>query len=68
MNYRNLSLIVILICLILTSCAGSKHKKLLKSNDHEAKYEAAVKAFNQKDYFHSTQLFENLLLYYRKTH
>lgn len=65
MNYRNLSLIAILICLILTSCAGSKHKKLLKSNDHEAKYEAAVKAFNQKDYFHSTQLFENLLLYYR---
>lgn len=65
MNYRNLSLIAILICLILASCAGSKHKKLLKSNDHEAKYEAAVKAFNQKDYFHSTQLFENLLLYYR---
>ena len=47
------------------SCASSKHKKLLKSSDHDAKYEAAVKAYNEKDYFHSTQLFENLLLYYR---
>ncbi|MBP1645651.1 MAG: hypothetical protein H6Q16_1226 [Bacteroidetes bacterium] len=65
MNNRNLSLVAILICLILTSCSGIKHKKLLKSNDNEAKYEAAVEAFNQKDYFHSTQLFENLLLYYR---
>lgn len=65
MNYRNFSLIAILICLLLTSCASSKHKKLLKSNDHDAKYAAAVKAYEEEDYFHATQLFENLLLYYR---
>jgi outer membrane protein assembly factor BamD len=65
MNYKNVSLIAILICLILSSCAGSRHKKLLKSNDNDAKYEAAVKAYEQKDYFHATQLFENLLLFYR---
>ena len=50
---------------MLTSCASSRHKKLLKSNDNDAKYEAAVKAYEQKDYFHATQLFENLLMFYR---
>jgi len=64
MKIRNLSLIVIAISLILTGCS-SKHKKLLNSNNHDAKYEAAIAAYNQKDYFHATQLFENLLLYYR---
>lgn len=65
MNNKNFSLIAILICLILTSCASHKHNKLLKSNDNDAKYEAAVKAYEKKDYFHATQLFENLLLFYR---
>ena len=65
MNYRFFSVITILICLLLTSCGSTKHKKLLKSNDHEAKYAAAVNAYEKEDYFHSTQLFENLLLYYR---
>jgi outer membrane protein assembly factor BamD len=64
MNYRHLSIVLVLISLLLVSCA-SKHKKLLKSNDHDAKYVAAVKAYDQQDYFHATQLFENLLLYYR---
>lgn len=65
MNNKNFSLIAILICLILASCASHKHNKLLKSNDNDAKYEAAVKAYEQKDYFHATQLFENLLMFYR---
>ena len=65
MNYRTFSLITIITCTLLLSCAGSKHKKLLKSQDHDAKYEAAVKSFEKEDYFHATQLFENLILYYR---
>ncbi|MBP6429048.1 MAG: outer membrane protein assembly factor BamD [Bacteroidales bacterium] len=65
MKYRIFSLITILTFTLLLSCGSSKHKKLLKSNDHDAKYTAAVAAFEKQDYFHATQLFENLLLYYR---
>src|SRR5574344_2528013 len=64
MNYKKFSFVAILVCIVFCSCA-SKHQKLLKSNDHDAKYAAAIKAYNEKDYFHATQLFENLLLYYR---
>ena len=56
--------IYILIAVLGVSCS-SKHKKLLESNDHDAKFEAAMKAYERKDYFHATQLFENLLLYSR---
>ncbi len=57
---------IIYICILLlgVSCA-SKHNKLLKSNDHDAKYEAAMAAYEKQDYFHANQLFENLLLYAR---
>ncbi|MDD4684860.1 MAG: outer membrane protein assembly factor BamD [Bacteroidales bacterium] len=65
MKYRIFSLITIIICTLLLSCGSSKHKKLLKGSDHDAKYTAAVAAFEKQDYFHATQLFENLLLYYR---
>ncbi|MDR0790218.1 MAG: outer membrane protein assembly factor BamD [Bacteroidales bacterium] len=56
--------LVVLIALFSVSCAN-KHNKLLKSTDHDKKYEAAVAAFDKKDYFHASQLFENLMLYYR---
>lgn len=61
---RGLHLLYILVLLIVCSCSN-KHNKLLKSNDTEAKYEAAMKAYERQDYFHATQLFENLLLYSR---
>lgn len=63
MNNKILTIIIV-VCCLLSSCA-SKHKKLLSSNDNDAKYEAAVKAYNEGDYFHADQLFENLLLYFR---
>ncbi len=54
------------ISVLFLSCAStSKHNKLLKSNDQEAKYEAAMKAYEKGDYMHANQLFENLLLYSR---
>ncbi|MDR1005820.1 MAG: outer membrane protein assembly factor BamD [Bacteroidales bacterium] len=52
------------IVVLLASC-GNSYNKLLKSSDHDKKYEAAVAAFEKKDYFHATQLFENLLVFYR---
>ncbi|MBP3253945.1 MAG: outer membrane protein assembly factor BamD [Bacteroidales bacterium] len=59
----SLLLLTFSVCM-LCSCASS-HKKLLKSDDNEAKYEAAVKAYNQGDYYKANQLFDNLLLYFR---
>ncbi len=63
MRYR--SLVFLVLFSILVSSCSNEHKKLLKSNDHDAKYEAAVKAYNKGDYYHATQLFENLLMFYR---
>ena len=60
--------VLYLICIVvlLSSCASiNKHNRLLKSNDQDAKFEAAMKAYEKGDYMHANQLFENLLLYSR---
>lgn len=51
------------ICLLLASC--SNIDKLLKSNDFEAKYAAAMRYYHDNSYSKAIQLFENLTLYYR---
>ncbi|MBP5326792.1 MAG: outer membrane protein assembly factor BamD [Bacteroidales bacterium] len=56
-------LFLIIIFSILTSCNNTE--KLLKSTDYEAKYNAAVKYYNEERYSPARQLFENLMLYYR---
>ncbi len=59
-------LYLLCISVLFLSCAATnKHNKLLKSNDVDAKYEAAIKAYEKGDYMHANQLFENLLLYSR---
>lgn len=65
-SYKRVFWVVFALVFVLmfSSCA-SKHKKLLKSNDNEAKYQAAIKAYEQGNYYHATQLFENLIFYYR---
>ena len=50
---------------MFSSC--SKFQKLMKSTDMEAKYEAAVKYYDKKDFFHALQLFEELISVYRGT-
>lgn len=55
----------LLFVLFLLSGCSSKHTKLLKSNDNDAKYETALKNYQEGDYYHANQLFENLILYYR---
>lgn len=60
----NSLLLVLLLAMVMSGCSN-KHNKLLKSNDNEAKYKAAVAAYNEGDYFHADQLFENLILYFR---
>lgn len=51
------------MCLLLASCTNID--KLLKSNDFEAKYAAAMRYYNENSYSKAIQLFENLTLYYR---
>ena len=51
------------IGLLLTSCNGID--KLLKSNDYEAKYNAAMRYYEENRFSRAIQLFENLTLYYR---
>lgn len=53
-----------MICLLgCVSC--SKYNKLLKGTDNEAKYEAALKYYEKKDYDRTLQLFDVLQAYYR---
>lgn len=40
---------------------------MMKSTDMEAKYNAAVKYYDKKDYYHALQLFEELISVYRGT-
>lgn len=51
------------ICLLIASC--NNIDKLLKSNDYEAKYAAAMQYYNNNSYSKAIQLFENLTLHYR---
>ena len=56
-------LFISIICLLLASC--NKFDKLLNSNDYNAKFEAAMRYYNDNSYSKAIQLFENLTLHYR---
>ncbi|MBR1792286.1 MAG: outer membrane protein assembly factor BamD [Bacteroidales bacterium] len=55
--------ISVLSILLLTGC--SNYNKLLKSNDYDAKYTAALAYYNENSYSKAIQLFENLTMHYR---
>ena len=57
------TILILAGCLFLISCNGID--KLLKSNDFEAKYAAAMQYYNDNSFSKAIQLFENLTLYYR---
>lgn len=63
MKKAELILATAVIALLTTSCNG--YEKLLKSNDYNAKYEAAMRYYNENSYSKAIQLFENLTLQYR---
>lgn len=48
---------------VLAGCSGTS--KLVKSNDYDAKYEAAVRFYEEGSYSKAIQLFENLSMHYR---
>lgn len=55
--------IVAAMCCFVASC--SSVDKVLKSNDFEAKYAAAMQYYEDNSYSKAIQIFENLTLYYR---
>lgn len=62
MKINHKILVIFATIALLASCSG--YEKLVKSNDFDAKYEAAVKYYNSNNYTKAIQLFENLILHY----
>jgi outer membrane protein assembly factor BamD len=59
--------ILTLVVLVFVAWGCSKHQKLLKSADNEAKYAAAIDYFENQDYYRALQLFQPLNNFYRGT-
>ena len=55
--------LIAVMCFTASSC--NKYDKLLKGNDYDAKYAAAMRYYNENSYSKAIQLFENLNLHYR---
>ncbi|MBP5677367.1 MAG: outer membrane protein assembly factor BamD [Bacteroidales bacterium] len=63
MKNAKLTIGIAAICTLLVSC--NNYEKLLNSPNYEAKYEAAIRYYNDNNYSKAAQLFENLTLHYR---
>jgi len=57
--------VIALLSVVASSC--SKFGRIMKSDDSEAKYAAALKYYNKKDYHRAGLLFDDLLPVYRTT-
>ena len=62
---RKKGLFILLILCVLTGCG--EYQKLLKSRDPEAKYQAALQYFNQKQYVKAQTLLDDVTNYYKGT-
>lgn len=58
-------LLFIVLILVLNSC--SDYSKILKSDDYNAKYEAAIKYFEEQDYYKAYTLMDELMGVYNGT-
>lgn len=54
--------LLLITIVLLGSCDG--YEKLMKGNDFDAKYAAAMKYYNEESYSKAIQLFENLIMHY----
>lgn len=54
--------LLLITIVLLGSCDG--YEKLIKGNDFDAKYEAAMNYYNNKNYTKAIQLYENLIMHY----
>ncbi len=58
---------IIFFLILFTLGACSKYQTLVKKGTPEQKYKAALKYYAKDDYFHSQQLFDELIVLYRGT-
>ncbi len=65
--FRKLAYILIIPALIIIASSCSNYSKMMKSNDYDLMYEAALDYYDQKDYYHAMNLFEQVVAAYRGT-
>lgn len=65
--FRKFLSILLLITVVITISSCSKYQRLLKGSDYDAKYNAAVKYYEKKDYYRCLQLLEELIVIFRGT-
>ena len=51
----------VVICLLLLMSCSSKFRKIQKSEDWRVKYDAGLNYYDNKDYYHTSLLFEEIL-------
>ena len=64
-NLIPVTIVLSIFFLLFSSC--SRFSRIQKSTDMEAKYQAAVKYYEKKSYYHALQLFEELITVFRGT-
>jgi len=62
---KQLFLLFVLTAIVMASC--SKHQRLMKSSDFNAKLEAADKYYAKSDYYRALQLYDELIIVFRGT-
>lgn len=62
---KYLSILILFIVLTLAAC--SEYSKILKSDDYEAKYQAALKYYEEKEYYKAYALMDELMGIYNGT-
>ena len=65
--FKKVSFFVALLFLVALVSSCSEYNKLLKSTDYDKKYEAAIKYYEEADYFRAYQLLEELVSILRGT-
>lgn len=63
--FQKITFLSLVAILLLTASCKSTYQKLLKSTDQDAKYEAAMDYYDNKDYTRALELFDLLQAFYR---
>jgi outer membrane protein assembly factor BamD len=62
---KNRITLLVFIAALFSMISACKFQRILKSEDNEKKYNAAIKYYDKKDFYHALQLFEELISVYK---
>ena len=62
---KNRITLFVFIAALFSMISACKFQRILKSEDNEKKYNAAIKYYDKKDFYHALQLFEELISVYK---